>query len=195
MAATAKTIVPLSHTPSGPRELLVRQRSDRRERPAALAVQGWPPRRAQRYHLRVLVPMVVQNAAMVNPRRLEVRAEEKTFVRMLLADDFWIACAKHLHCIKHNIAYHPLSLFHSTHTQVFKTKHKGWGVRTRQAIRRGDFVGEYVGELLGRAEADARDSLKVAAGFMYFLNLPGEIKEGAFPGESDEVEDTETANV
>ncbi|RUS30117.1 hypothetical protein BC938DRAFT_479830 [Jimgerdemannia flammicorona] len=138
---------------------------------------------------------VVQNAAMVNPRRLEVRAEEKTFVRMLLADDFWIACAKHLHCIKHNIAYHPLSLFHSTHTQVFKTKHKGWGVRTRQAIRRGDFVGEYVGELLGRAEADARDSLKVAAGFMYFLNLPGEIKEGAFPGESDEVEDTETANV
>lgn len=63
--------------------------------------------------------------------------------------------------------------------QVFKTSHKGWGVRTRQAIRRGDFIGEYVGELIDRAEAQARDGLKVAAGFMYFLTLPGELQEFA----------------
>ncbi|RUS21824.1 hypothetical protein BC937DRAFT_91354 [Endogone sp. FLAS-F59071] len=64
---------------------------------------------------------------------------------------------------------------------VFKTSLKGWGVRTRQAIRCGDFIGEYVGELIDRAEAQARDGLKVAAGFMYFLTLPGELQEYALP--------------
>ncbi|NWZ14674.1 SETMR methyltransferase, partial [Agelaius phoeniceus] len=40
--------------------------------------------------------------------------------------------------------------------QVFRTPHKGWGVRALQPIPEGSFVCEYAGEVLGFAEAQRR---------------------------------------
>uniref|UniRef100_A0A6I8QAN6 Euchromatic histone-lysine N-methyltransferase 1 n=3 Tax=Xenopus tropicalis TaxID=8364 RepID=A0A6I8QAN6_XENTR len=41
--------------------------------------------------------------------------------------------------------------------QLFRTKSKGWGVRSLQDIPQGTFVCEYVGELISDAEADVRE--------------------------------------
>eukprot|EP00002_Diphylleia_rotans_P028926 TRINITY_DN5850_c0_g1_i5.p1 TRINITY_DN5850_c0_g1~~TRINITY_DN5850_c0_g1_i5.p1 ORF type:complete len:502 (-),score=73.21 TRINITY_DN5850_c0_g1_i5:151-1656(-) len=40
--------------------------------------------------------------------------------------------------------------------QIFKTEKKGWGVRTMEFISKGTFVGEYLGEIIPTATADAR---------------------------------------
>ncbi|XP_022237150.1 histone-lysine N-methyltransferase EHMT2-like [Limulus polyphemus] len=41
--------------------------------------------------------------------------------------------------------------------QVFRTKGKGWGVRTLKEIHRGSFVCEYIGEIISDSEADQRE--------------------------------------
>ncbi|XP_029847057.3 histone-lysine N-methyltransferase EHMT2 isoform X2 [Ixodes scapularis] len=43
------------------------------------------------------------------------------------------------------------------HLQLFRTRGKGWGVRTLQDIPRGTFVCEYIGEILSDSEADKRE--------------------------------------
>jgi hypothetical protein len=40
--------------------------------------------------------------------------------------------------------------------QVFKTQEKGWGVRTLQAIEKGQYLDEYIGELISDSEAERR---------------------------------------
>ena len=40
--------------------------------------------------------------------------------------------------------------------QVFKSRRRGWGVRTLEALRRASFVCEYAGELLSVSEAQER---------------------------------------
>lgn len=40
--------------------------------------------------------------------------------------------------------------------EVFKTSRRGWGLRCRRALARGEFVCEYAGELLSSAEAARR---------------------------------------
>ncbi|CAL8345488.1 unnamed protein product [Lota lota] len=41
-------------------------------------------------------------------------------------------------------------------TEVFKTEGRGWGLRTTQALRKGDFVTEYVGEVIDAEECQQR---------------------------------------
>lgn len=41
--------------------------------------------------------------------------------------------------------------------ELFKTKHRGWGVKARHDIVMGQFVCEYVGELITDEEADERE--------------------------------------
>lgn len=41
--------------------------------------------------------------------------------------------------------------------QLYRTRRKGWGVRSLAKIPRGSFVCEYTGELISDSEADARD--------------------------------------
>uniref|UniRef100_A0A3Q3R8G7 Histone-lysine N-methyltransferase NSD3 n=1 Tax=Monopterus albus TaxID=43700 RepID=A0A3Q3R8G7_MONAL len=41
-------------------------------------------------------------------------------------------------------------------TEVFKTEGRGWGLRTNQALRKGDFVKEYVGEVIDSEECQQR---------------------------------------
>ncbi|XP_055018152.1 histone-lysine N-methyltransferase NSD3 isoform X3 [Boleophthalmus pectinirostris] len=41
-------------------------------------------------------------------------------------------------------------------TEVFKTEVCGWGLRTNQALRKGDFVTEYVGEVIDSEECQQR---------------------------------------
>ena len=44
----------------------------------------------------------------------------------------------------------------SAQLQVFKTRHKGWAVRALAAIHAGQFVCEYVGEVITTDEAERR---------------------------------------
>ncbi|XP_026177323.1 histone-lysine N-methyltransferase NSD3 isoform X3 [Mastacembelus armatus] len=41
-------------------------------------------------------------------------------------------------------------------TEVIKTEGRGWGLRTNQALRKGDFVNEYVGEVIDSEECQQR---------------------------------------
>ncbi|XP_053181417.1 histone-lysine N-methyltransferase NSD3 isoform X5 [Scomber japonicus] len=41
-------------------------------------------------------------------------------------------------------------------TEVMKTEGRGWGLRTNQALRKGDFVTEYVGEVIDSEECQQR---------------------------------------
>ncbi|GAO14290.1 uncharacterized protein UV8b_07446 [Ustilaginoidea virens] len=45
--------------------------------------------------------------------------------------------------------------------QIFRTKDRGWGVRTQQLIRKGQFVDRYLGEIVTSAEADRRRAASV----------------------------------
>lgn len=55
----------------------------------------------------------------------------------------------------------------------FRTEQVGWGLRTTQDIKKGDFVIEYVGELIDEAECNRRMELKMDKGdtTFYFLTI------------------------
>ncbi|XP_073832613.1 histone-lysine N-methyltransferase Su(var)3-9 isoform X1 [Musca autumnalis] len=55
---------------------------------------------------------------------------------------------------------------------LFKTANgRGWGVRTEQPMRKGEFVGEYVGEIITSEEADERGAQYDAVGRTYLFDL------------------------
>ncbi|KAJ2783834.1 hypothetical protein GGI15_002439 [Coemansia interrupta] len=55
--------------------------------------------------------------------------------------------------------------------EIFRTKHKGWGVRSRQHIKKGTFIAEYVGEVITSEDADRRGRDDTAAGLTYLFDL------------------------
>lgn len=58
----------------------------------------------------------------------------------------------------------------------FRTEHVGWGLRTTQDIKKGEFVIEYVGELIDEAECNRRMEIKMDKGdtTFYFLTIDKE---------------------
>lgn len=50
---------------------------------------------------------------------------------------------------------------------LYKTKNRGWGVKTMAPIPKGTFIIEYVGELIGQEEADQR----AETAYLFDLNL------------------------
>ncbi|XP_075146471.1 histone-lysine N-methyltransferase Su(var)3-9 isoform X1 [Haematobia irritans] len=55
---------------------------------------------------------------------------------------------------------------------LFKTSNgRGWGVRTEKPMRKGEFVGEYVGEIITCEEADERGKQYDAVGRTYLFDL------------------------
>lgn len=58
----------------------------------------------------------------------------------------------------------------------FRTENVGWGLRTTQDIKKGDFVIEYVGELIDEAECNRRMEMKMEKGdnCFYFLTIDKE---------------------
>ncbi|RKP33945.1 hypothetical protein BJ085DRAFT_13581, partial [Dimargaris cristalligena] len=59
--------------------------------------------------------------------------------------------------------------------EIFKTVNKGWGVRARQAIPKGTFIAEYVGEIINAAEADRRAEVYDGIGITYLFDLDHEV--------------------
>ncbi len=55
--------------------------------------------------------------------------------------------------------------------QIFRTKHKGWGVRSTDPISKGTFVCEYVGEVITSEEAERRGVEYDAAKTSYLFDL------------------------
>lgn len=58
----------------------------------------------------------------------------------------------------------------------FRTENVGWGLRTTQDIKKGEFVIEYVGELIDEAECNRRMEIKMDKGdtTFYFLTIDKE---------------------
>ncbi|PWA03555.1 hypothetical protein BB558_000241 [Smittium angustum] len=65
--------------------------------------------------------------------------------------------------------------------QVFRTKHKGWGVRTLQTLQEGQFIAEYVGEIITYSEADRRGKLNDKLGSTYLFDIDFETAENMTP--------------
>ncbi|CAA0840892.1 Histone-lysine N-methyltransferase SUVR5 [Striga hermonthica] len=61
--------------------------------------------------------------------------------------------------------------------EVFKTERKGWAVRTRQAILRGAFVCEYIGEVIDENEANERRNRYGEEGCGYFYEIDAHIND------------------
>ncbi|XP_031270722.1 histone-lysine N-methyltransferase SUVR5 isoform X6 [Pistacia vera] len=61
--------------------------------------------------------------------------------------------------------------------EVFKTENKGWAVRAGEAILRGTFVCEYIGEVLDEQEADKRRIRYGAEGCGYMFNVDAQIND------------------
>lgn len=55
--------------------------------------------------------------------------------------------------------------------EVFKSRHKGWGVRAAEPISRGTFVCEYIGEVLNDKEANERGKRYDQVGCSYLYNI------------------------
>ncbi|KAG2235423.1 hypothetical protein INT48_005773 [Thamnidium elegans] len=55
--------------------------------------------------------------------------------------------------------------------QVYKTKAKGWGVRSNQSIPKGTFVEEYIGEVIQVKEGDQRGHFYDKIGCSYLFDM------------------------
>eukprot|EP01083_Nonionella_stella_P200701 734761_1 len=54
---------------------------------------------------------------------------------------------------------------------LFRTKHKGWSVRTADFISKGEFVIEFVGEVLSPEEASKRRKIYESTGLNYMISV------------------------
>ncbi|KAL7141263.1 hypothetical protein ABFS83_08G041800 [Erythranthe nasuta] len=61
--------------------------------------------------------------------------------------------------------------------EIFKTDKKGWAVRARQAIPRGTFVCEYIGEVIDETEANERRNRYDKEGCRYFYEIDAHIND------------------
>lgn len=61
--------------------------------------------------------------------------------------------------------------------KIFRTKGKGWGVKTLKRIPERTFVTEYVGEVIGEEEAERRGKVYDAEGATYLFDLDYEGSE------------------
>ncbi|RAL46751.1 hypothetical protein DM860_005030 [Cuscuta australis] len=61
--------------------------------------------------------------------------------------------------------------------EIFKTETKGWAVRAREAILRGNFVCEFIGEVISEEEANRRRCGYGKEGCAYFLKIDDQIND------------------
>ncbi|KAI3452104.1 hypothetical protein Pfo_008769 [Paulownia fortunei] len=61
--------------------------------------------------------------------------------------------------------------------EIFKTEKKGWAVRAREAILRGTFVCEYIGEVIDEKEANERRNRYGKEGCRYFYEIDAHIND------------------
>ncbi|KAH9327214.1 hypothetical protein KI387_007392, partial [Taxus chinensis] len=64
--------------------------------------------------------------------------------------------------------------------EVYKTKQKGWGVRAAEAIPRGTFICEYIGEVLNDQEANKRGERYDKEGCSYLYDIDPHIDVNEF---------------
>ncbi|KAI4219542.1 MAG: hypothetical protein LQ349_008322, partial [Xanthoria aureola] len=55
--------------------------------------------------------------------------------------------------------------------EIFKTKNRGWGLRCPVALRKGDFIDTYRGEIISVAESDRRGAKRSPDEANYFFNF------------------------
>ncbi|PVU84802.1 hypothetical protein BB560_007260 [Smittium megazygosporum] len=65
--------------------------------------------------------------------------------------------------------------------QIFRTLNKGWGVRTLETLQKGQFVAEYIGEIITYAEAEMRGKRNDKLGSTYLFDLDFETSEDMNP--------------
>lgn len=63
---------------------------------------------------------------------------------------------------------------------IFKTKERGWGVRTERAIAKGQYICEYVGEIISFEETERRGKEYDAVGRTYLFDLDFNEKDNPY---------------
>ncbi|XP_055299915.1 histone-lysine N-methyltransferase Su(var)3-9-like isoform X1 [Sitodiplosis mosellana] len=63
---------------------------------------------------------------------------------------------------------------------IFKTKERGWGVRTERAIAKGQYICEYVGEIISHEETERRGKEYDAVGRTYLFDLDFNDKDNPY---------------
>lgn len=63
---------------------------------------------------------------------------------------------------------------------IFKTKGRGWGVRTERAIAKGQYICEYVGEIISYEETERRGKEYDAVGRTYLFDLDFNEKDNPY---------------
>lgn len=63
---------------------------------------------------------------------------------------------------------------------IFKTKERGWGVRTERAIAKGQYICEYVGEIISYEETERRGKEYDAVGRTYLFDLDFNEKDNPY---------------
>lgn len=71
--------------------------------------------------------------------------------------------------------------------ELFKTKEKGWGVRTKNDLSKGIFITHYLGDVLNKSEADKRNTT-------YQFKLPEFQKDYASNNKDSETEDSDDSS-
>jgi histone-lysine N-methyltransferase EZH2 len=58
---------------------------------------------------------------------------------------------------------------------VAKSEAAGWGVYTKHALKRGDYIHEYLGELISQEEAERRGVIYDKMNMSYLFNLSSDL--------------------
>jgi hypothetical protein len=66
---------------------------------------------------------------------------------------------------------------------IFRTRHKGWGVKAVKPIRKGTFISTYTGEVITDDEAEARGKDHTSKGITYLFDMDYIASSGTSTGE------------
>ncbi|KAK6529231.1 hypothetical protein TWF281_008412 [Arthrobotrys megalospora] len=70
--------------------------------------------------------------------------------------------------------------------EIFKTEHKGWGLRCPEDLEAGQFIDRYTGEVITEREADRRTKIQENRGLTYLFDLDKFVEEDVEEGEGGE---------
>ncbi|KAK6510384.1 hypothetical protein TWF506_009494 [Arthrobotrys conoides] len=73
--------------------------------------------------------------------------------------------------------------------EIFKTEHKGWGLRCPIDLDAGQFIDRYIGEVITEQEAERRTKIQEKIGLTYLFDLDKFIEEDEEDGEDSNGEE------
>ncbi|KAF3080071.1 hypothetical protein TWF102_002477 [Orbilia oligospora] len=78
--------------------------------------------------------------------------------------------------------------------EIFKTEHKGWGLRCPVDLDAGQFIDRYIGEVITEQEAERRTKIQEKIGLTYLFDLDKFVEEDEDEDEDEEEEEEDDDN-